>query len=999
MYHCGPGPPHSPPPRSCPPVTHPPIDQCDQSFYLSDCGRSVTPGKHTSDHPLPLDSLSLERPERPPHSEKAPSLVSSERSSHSKKPVLPPSKRPSEKFERSAPSTKLPSSERSVPSEKPPSSTRPGPFKRPSPSERPEKLTGAKESGSDSTQSKERNPNLKRNSTKSVCLQQTVRPPAQPKPILKRKPPPPPPYPPPNYSSAPPPPRVAPPLPSSAPPPPPLAPPPPPLGPPPPQPKAQFPSSSLSSHCRDHSVKDGQARDSTVKHKKTSSSADAEVITRNPPSSTSCYLSLSSVLEDLCLTTAANSSSNNSNIIVKKPHVPPASKKEKKSALQENKLSQKTKSKQKGTSSSKSHLSGVAKTSSHTLDESLHMPRAKNKKGGRDSEVTTERMESHATTSSPRGEWDQTPPLSAGYKHGAKKRNKGHKHQTMSKVNMSSGSNQSSPTQSPHQKNSNGKTKSSFKQLGCKRPPRANRKKVIIPGSPSFIPPEKHKAGLTNFSNRPSKSVSQSKTEASKATLSSSFFGIVQPSTAGTMTATTVHLSSASIATISAPCMSTTVHTSTITPNTVADGSAVQTSVADTLSLPVATAVAQNSSVSSAGEDSFHTAMSVTPTNVKSSLSTSMCVDPLPMELDSDAEGGLLTPYSSNSTVPQSSLIGKSMPHHSKPAPTETVSVHNKPLSSPSVHLSSSSGAIGNLRECSLSLPKVATPIAQSNSSPIELVNKSAVDVLSEIIQQKLAKMSNHPVSQGASSCDRPQSSAQVDATSEQDEKSVEENIESLKEAVFLEAEKHKQIPMSAVLSPSQRRKKGRVPVHIVVNEQPSPTGKALDNSPPQSSFVSLSSTLLSTNMHVASPQLLPACTQYTSPPPSNVGSPQSMPGALSSTQHQSTTTSLSLIGLLASTSAGSPQSSPARTSSLTSLSSSSSLPLSPLASSSIRMSTMSSSTTRPPTIATAAVVGVGSASSVAVFTTEASTGQTLKVSGIFMKIMHELPSLCPSQG
>ena len=1102
--------------RSCPPVRHPPPVH-DQSSYARDCGRTCSITPHTSsDYQLsvtkrpPLFAQSERPPDKPTpftgpsfsetltsQAKKPPSESSalSERPpapEKSKKPVhSDPPKRPSELC---SPKRFRPVSELSAQSERSSNSEKLGPPKVPSfelcsskrpcssasselsaPSERPATPKRPAAKGvSVSFQSKERDSSVKKDSTKSV---QPTLPSLQLKSILKRKPPPPPPYPPPISSSGPPPP---------------LPPPPPPLTPPPPPPSAPPPSLSATS------VPQSKGQPTTKERKRYCSTESESNKTSNPPPyNTSCYLSLSSVLEDLCLTSTANSSNtNNSNNIVKQVNVKPTSEKEIKSALPVvADKSSKLKSKNR-VSDSKSHLANTHKTdrtSLHVTYESLHMPRAKKKHRRESGErESTNDMESTSSTSRDHDMGGiATPPFNTGTKPDASKRAKKRKHLSKSKLDTNSASGpKHSLRQSP---------KASFKQQRHKQSFKV--KKVIIPGSPSFIPPEKTKAGLT-FASRPStKSVSQprvvrSGVQTSKAPLATAqlqasstgsiaensltaALGIAHSSKASvslpsTTTKTVTPISNFSISvnssapstaiTTAPPCTATpslmahtctsvvnssltvqsktakmaarfpvsaiissqsksqsqsivsqksvisttaftpvsmvsspssvkatVVHTSTLTASTatamcisapvLATGgctsttvppiTACSTTVVQMSAAPsVTTTEVQNSSMSSTGEESFHTALSMTPTKVNSSMnSTNTSVDPVPMDVDAPVKYEPLTPHSSSNSIgPQSSLSGTSKAHHSKPAPTETVSVHNKPVSSPKILISPLLTA-GSPHGRSLSLQKSVSAVAGGNAL-MEGVGQSTVKALTDIAEQKLAEISGPSVVPQSASSETPRSSAQMNTTRKQYEEDLEENNQSLQEAVFHEAKKLKQIPMSqaAPSSSSQRRRKGRVPVRRIVSElliddETSDPGE----SPHQPTLTSLSSTLLSANVHVDSPHSLSVST-----------------GPHLSTPHQSLSASRQSSATLPAR-VGSPLSTAARTTPITSLllSRTSS---SPLASSSFRPSTISSTSvpaTCTPTTTVcspAAMTSVASGSTVAVFTTEASTGQTLKV-------------------
>lgn len=973
--------------------------------------------------------------------------------------------------------------------------------------------------GSVSFQSKEResSSSAKQDSTKSV---QAPRPPLQPKSILKRKPPPPPPYPPPTSSLAPPP------LPPLSPPPN-LTPPPlPPSAPPLAFSDTKTQPTSSSRPSDDNSESKSTCSTTYTKERKRSCSAESDSAKVSDPSpyNTSCYLSLSSVLEDLCLTSIANSSHNNNNI-VKKVNVGPSNEKERKSSTSlPDELSSKVKSVHRVTDR-RSHLASTHKTdraSSHATDERFHMPRAKKKHRSKRGEGTRD-MESASSTSREHEVDDiATPPLDTGHNPGASKRAKNRKQFAKSKVDTNSASNQGGPKHSLHHS-----PKASFKQQKHKQPFKPKKKKVIIPGSPSFIPPEKTKAGMT-FATRPStKSVragsgsqtgkaplttAQLQTSSTSATTGNSPIAVpaitrsskaavsspsvttkavtqtsnvvisvsssvrtcstsmttatpgpmahtsiantslsVQPTTVKTAAqlpvsdivlsqsksqsiipqksavstttlapvsmvslpssakAAIVHTSMPTSTASTSTCISapTSGRTSTTTPSVTVCSFAVQTSTAPS----VTTTVAHDSSLSSVGEESFHTALSITPTKVSSSMSgtcTNTSVDPLPMEVDVTVKKEPLSPHST--VVPESSWSGPSKAQYSKPAPTETVNVNNKPLSCPNILTSLLTAGIPEQR--SMHLQKSVSAVDDSSSLK-EGVSQSTVDALPEIVEQKLGEISCQSVMPQSASSETRRLSAQTSTTDKQCEENLEESLQSLQKAVSREAEKLKRNPMSPAVpsSSAHRRRKGRVPVRRIVSELlADDEASDTDTSLQQPTLISacISSTLVSAN--VGSPRSSPVST---SPRLSTL----LQSSADSANHHQSPTAPLARVG--------SPLSSAARTTPITSLALTRTSS-SPLVSSSVRPSAISSSSASATCTTTAAgspVVSVSprtittsngsaathahtattttsvvSSSTVTVFTTEASTGQTLKVSStILLELSSTTISVLPS--
>ena len=1087
----------------------------------------------------------------------------SKRYTHSEK-LAPPERSSSETFKelskRSSHSEKVTLPKRSCSKEPHPpiNSQKPAPPKTPSSesSKRPptERSSTPKSRSTDKGHSVsfQCDSSINHDSTKSV---QPVCPPSRPKSILKRIPPPPPPYPPPTSSSSLAPPLLAsPPPPLAPPPPPPLAPPPPPLTPPPTHSKTPPSSRLLSSKHQDNTkvVKEGQRTcNSPVKERKRSCSVESETAETNnhPPYNTSCFLSLSSVLDDLCLTTTANSSSNNNNI--KRVCVRPASEK---SALPvataENKLSKS----QSRVTDRKLHLPGTQKTtraSSHAADD-----RGKKKDCCEGRESVTE-METQAPSSSTSGKRDEsgiaTPPLgTGGPKPGAtKKHTKKHK---KSKLDSNINS-QEDPKHLLHLL-----TKPSFKKPKHKKP----AKQKIIPGSPSFIPPEKNKARVTSLAGRPRSGNQASKVpqlgsatcvstaqtsstgdgshaQSSTATVSSiSTAAKTRTQTASPVTTcssaknlalcsttttrpsgkttassplsavvssqssvrsqsivsqisarsaspvlvsaqskaqsqsttsqnpvisctsssfvkgTSVHLS---IIAVSAPSVATTADHASSSTTTLSSSVAIcSTSIQTSATPSVATTVIEHSSIGSStgpGEGSLcNTGLSIPAVSMDSD-SASTCTDPVPMELDTDTEDEPLTSLSSGANVvPESSRSGlASVLHSKKAASTETVSVHDKPLSTPNI-LTSPLTSVSSPQGCSLGLQgSVAggSSLMEGDSSLMGCLSQRTVDTLTEMVEQRLAEITGEAVVPQAASTDSDTSrpSIQKDTTSAPSDKTVEENLQALQETVFQQADELKQVPMSSatVHSPTlQKRRKGRVPVRRLVSEiltdseasdTDTCTNQRLQRSP-------LLSTLLSPNVHIGSPLSSPApvttstctCTSplLSTPPSASHQSPVTLPAR-----------------------ANSPLTSAARTTPITSLALSSSRPLPPLASSSIRASStsatcapsssihaytashavaVSSSTTTatsravarisvssfstPATIAgtsvssssapaashavsttsvpsssttavsrTVAGTSVESGSTVAVFTTEASTGQTLKVSSAMHDFVH----------
>ena len=997
---------------------------------------------------------------------------------------------------------------------------------------------------------------INQDSTKSV---QSVCPPSRPKSILKRIPPPPPPYPPPTTSSslAPPPPTVAPP------PPPPLAPPPPPLTPPPTRSKTPPSSKLLSSKRQDSTkvVKEGQ-RTCSSNPVKRSCSAESETAETNerPPYNTSCPLSLSSVLDDLCLTTTANSSSNTNNI--KKVCVRPANEK---SALPVSTAESKVSKSKNRVTDRKSHPSGARKTkkaSSRSADD-----RGKKKDCRKGGESITE-METQAPSSSSRGERDESGIATLPLDPGGPKPGTSKKKHKKSKLDRNINS-QGDPKHLLHQL-----TKPSFKKPKHKRPA-----KQIIPGSPSFIPPEKTKARVTSLTGRPRNGnqaacskVSQlgSATRVSTAQTSSTSDGIRAQSsitsvpsistaaktitrtanpvttcssaknlalcsttttgvsgTAATLGAsvdasktvapspvsaigssqssarsqsivsqisarssspvlvsaqskaqsestisqnpvtstitcapsgllsssfvkgTSVHLS---IIAVSSPSVATTAgHASSSTTTPSSSVAVCSTGVQTSATLSVASTAAKHSSIGSStgpGEGTLrNTGLSIPATSVDSDRA-STCTDPVPMELDTDTEGEPLTSPSNSSSanvVPESFHCSLASIQHSKKtaALTETTSVHNKPLSTPNI-LTSPLTSAGSPQGPYPSLEgSVAdgSSLTEVDNSLMDCLSQRTVDTLTEMVEQRLAEITGEAVSTDS---DTSRPSIQKDTTSASSDETIEENLQRLQEKVFQQADELKRVPVpSATIhsATSQKRRKGRVPVRRLVSEvltdseasdTETRTNQRLQRSP-------LLSTLLSPNVHIASPV------------PVTTGPLLSTP---LSTSHQSS------VSLPATATWNSPLASAAQTTPITSLALSSSRPLPPLVSSSTRASTTSaasapsssvhathsvavSSSNAPAgsctvvgtsmtssnatassravsgisvstfstpaggrvtngvpssgtTVVSRAVAGtsVESDSTVAVFTTEASTGQTLKVSSAtcmheFLHVLH----------
>ena len=1221
MYHFRPSRP--PPAKSCPPIRHPtPVH--DQSI-VSTSRCSVTP-RASSDFSLPVSERSAPSDRLTPaskpsssealtsqtksvHSESpassgshcaSESSVQPQRSSHSKRLLackepssesISPSKTShrfdhskrsthSEKLappERSSSETVKELSKRSSHSEKvtpkrssskephpPINSQKPAPPKTPS-SESSKRPPSTERSSTPKSRSTDKGPSvsfqcdssINQDSTKSV---QSIYPPSRPKSILKRIPPPPPPYPPPTSTSSLAPPLLAPPPPTVAPP------PPPPLTPPPTRSKTTPSSRLLSSKRQDNTkiVKEAQrtCSSSPVKERKRSCSADSETAETNerPPYNTSCPLSLSSVLDDLCLTTTANSSSNTNNI--KRVYVRSANEK---SALPVSTAESKVSKSKNKVTDRKSHPSGTRKTkkaSSHAAND-----RGKKKDCCYKGEESITEMETQAPSSSTRGERDEsgiaTPPLEpGGPKPGTSK--KKHKKSKLDR-NVNS---QGDPKHLLHQL-----TKPSFKKPKHKRPA-----KQIIPGSPSFIPPEKTKARATSLAGRPrngnqASKVSQlgsatrvstaqtsstgggSRAQSSIATVSSintaaktitrtaspvttcsssKNLALCSPTTAGvsgtaatlganmdasktihvapspvsaigssqssarsqsivsqisarssspvlvsaqskaqsestisqnpvtsTITCapssllsspfvkgTSVHLS---IIAVSSPSVATTAGRASSSTTTPSSSVAVcSTGVQTSATLSVASTAAKHSSIGSStgpGEGPLSvcsTGVSIPATSVDSN-SASTCTDPVPMELDTDTEGEPLTPLSNSSganVVPESFHCSlASVQHSKKTALTETTSVHNKPLSTPNV-LTSPLTSVGSPRGRCPSLEVSVTDgssLTEVDSSLMDCLSQRTVDTLTEMVEQRLAEITGEAVSTDSDSS-RP--SIQKDTTSAPSDETIEENLQTLQEKVFQQADELKRVPVpsATIRSPtSQKRRKGRVPVRRLVSEvltdseasdTETHTNQRLQRSP-------LLSTLLSPNVHIASPV------------PVTTGPLLSTP---LSTSHQSS------VSLPAT--ANSPLTSAAQTTPITSLALSSSRPLPPLASSSIRASTTStasapsssvhaarsvavSSSNTPAgsctvvgtsatssittassrtvagtnvstfstpaggrvtngvpssgaTVVSRAVAGtsVESDSTVAVFTTEASTGQTLKVSSAtcmheFLHVLH----------
>ena len=356
------------------------------------------------------------------------------------------------------------------------------------------------------------------------------------------------------------------------------------------------------------------------------------------------------------------------------------------------------------------------------------------------------------------------------------------------------------------------------------------------------------------------------------------------------------------------------------------------------------------------------------------------------MELDTDAEDDepLTSHSSSTNAVPQSSCgSGLSEVQRSKPAPTETVSVHTKPLSTPNI-LTSPLTTAGSPQGRSLNLQKSvagSSSLMEDSSTLMEGLSQRTVDTLTEIVEQKLAEITGQAVVPQSAGTETSQSSIQKDASNTLSDKAVEETIQTLQEAVFRQADELKKIPISpAPSSTSQKRRKGRVPVRRLVSkllsdDEASDGDTCTSKSLPQPSLLSM---LLS----------------------NNVGPPVSSPVHVSTSPLPSISPSvIHQPPLTPPARANSPLSSAARTTPITSLALSSSRPSPPLASSSIRVSSGTSSASTPShsihahtttPVATTGVVSssapatsVLSASTVAVFTTEASTGQTLKVSSI----------------
>ena len=720
--------------------------------------------------------------------------------------------------------------------------------------------------------------------------------------ILKRIPPPPPPYPPPTTPVPPPPPPSTPPpaceaLPISI-------------------PFASLPQRKThpSSDCNCRSsdcegvTNNPQTSESPSKEREKTCTVGGKEVSNAPALNTSCYLSLSSVLDDLRLSGTADSCCNNSNF--KKASTTSAGEKNKQSALPEGKRSLKTSSKCAATDS-QSHLSNTNMISLSAPEESLcavTMPRRKNKSTftstcSKGNEDKTKNVEVRAASLTPQSNLDASKRVA--FATGSKQNQSTcgvampqlgpqHKQPESSKlpaavstnelVNQCGTATQSGPESRTSKCNKNGIPKAKTKvktgrQRGRPRknkhdqPSKAKKKKVIIPGSPCFIPPERTKARSTIATKLTCReSISQpppvTGAQSGSAPLYVSSLMTTQSSTTSSGTplldqsATTKSVAVQTPRPVLAVVLSASQSQSIVSSKSdisTTTASSVKAKASPSLMLPTISAAFSvptscgirktgcTSTMSSICSTTAQTSSELSGTTatsgaqdstIRSEVEDGPYLDPLPMELELDPDDDS-TPSSLSPTYMSSTCTSVCV----DPVPAEvhvdavTKGEVSRPCSSGNIDTESSDRSLSKLGSSKTapsetvsvhntplatilplsvgareySLPRTVSPTVGKKSS----TGRRGVAISKEPGVQLQVKVT----SQSVVSRSVARNSDTLESLSEQCSRTIEKSIDSFQCNVSSGAKKPKQIPMPLVSSCSGIPKKRRVPARRKVSE------------------------------------------------------------------------------------------------------------------------------------------------------------------------------------